>query len=609
MPDIIKLLPDSVANQIAAGEVIQRPASAVKELFENSIDAGGRNIKLIVKEAGKTLIQVIDDGCGMSETDARMCFERHATSKIRKAEDIFAIRTMGFRGEAMASIAAVAQVETKTKKREDELGTILIIEGSKVLTQEPVQCSDGTSTSIKNLFFNIPARRNFLKSDTVELRHIMDEFQRVALAHPELSFSMYHNDGEIFRLDQGVLRQRIVALFGNNYNDRLVPVEEETEIVKIKGFVSKPEFAKKTRGEQFFFVNKRFIKSPYLHHAVQTAYEEFLQDNTFPSYFLNIEIAPETIDINIHPTKTEIKFQDEKLIYAIMRSAIRQSLGKFHIAPTLDFNQETAFTLPYSYKDKEVKSPTIKVNPDFNPFDKPEQEHKKSQLENWEKLFEGFEKQQHTITRQEDSVQQQIMASGLDSSSEEPGLNSLIYQLQKKYIITNIKSGIVVIDQQNAHERVIFEKIIASLDKAGYPSQQLLFPQTETLPAQDATILLENIEELQRAGFDLRDFGNNSIIISGIPAGSSDADIRSILEEIIEFKKQDSDAVKNSGKEGLAKAMARRMCVKSGRNLSEEEMKNLVDELFSCSMPYSSPSGKPTLFKITLDDLDKKFLK
>ncbi|HEY0897729.1 MAG TPA: DNA mismatch repair endonuclease MutL, partial [Sphingobacteriaceae bacterium] len=369
MPDIIQLLPDAVANQIAAGEVVQRPASAVKELIENAIDAGADKIQLIVKDAGKTLLQVIDNGCGMSLTDARMCFERHATSKIRKAEDLFAIRTMGFRGEAMASIGAIAQVELRTRRHEDELGTCLQVEGSEVIRQEPVSSPAGTSISVKNLFFNTPARRNFLKGNSVEMRHILDEFQRVALAHPEIFFTLHHDGNEVFHLTPGSLKQRIVHLFGNAYNQKLVPVEEDTSIIQLKGYVGKPEFAKKTRGEQFFFVNNRFIRDPYLNHAVLTAFEELLPADSFPLYVLFIDIDPAKIDINVHPTKTEIKYQDEKAIYAIIRSAVKRSLGRYNITPTLDFNQETGFSGMITQKAQEdIVPPQIAFNPDFNPF-------------------------------------------------------------------------------------------------------------------------------------------------------------------------------------------------------------------------------------------------
>ncbi|MGZ4074426.1 MAG: DNA mismatch repair endonuclease MutL, partial [Bacteroidia bacterium] len=432
MSDIIQLLPDSVANQIAAGEVVQRPASAVKELMENALDAGSSKIRLIVKDAGKTLIQVIDSGCGMSETDARMSFERHATSKIKKADDLFAIRTMGFRGEALASIAAIAQVEMKTRRIGDETGVQIDIEGSEIKNQETVSCPEGTSISVKNLFYNIPARRNFLKTDSVELRHIIDEFQRVAIPNPNVAFSFHHNNTEVFHLEPGTLKQRIMSIFGSSYNTRLVPVEEDTAIVNIKGFVIKPDFAKKTRGEQFFFLNKRFIKSAYLHHAVQSAFEQLLPSDSFASYFLMLDVDPKTIDINIHPTKTEVKFEDEKAIYAFLRSTIKKSLGQFNISPSLDFDQEAhIYNMPLKPADGIYKQPTIKVDPNFNPFKtdsssgnssagsiKPT-ERELSNKANWEKMYSRHtDNQQSFEIKKEEETQQTINTNWDDELHE-----------------------------------------------------------------------------------------------------------------------------------------------------------------------------------------------
>lgn len=618
MPDIIQLLPDSVANQIAAGEVIQRPASAVKELLENAVDAGSTSIKLIVKDAGKTLIQVIDNGCGMSLTDARMCFERHATSKIKKADDLFAIRTMGFRGEALASIAAIAQVELKTRKHEDEIGTLLSIEGSEVKSQEPCSCPAGTSIAMKNLFYNVPARRNFLKSDGVELRHIIDEFQRVAISNHNIAFSFHHNNTEMFHLEPGTLRQRVVAIFGQPYNQRLVPVEEETNILTVSGFVGKPEFARKTRGEQFFFLNKRFIKNAYLHHAVQGAYEELMPADSHASYFLMMEIDPKSIDINIHPTKTEIKFEDERSVYAILRSAVKRALGQYNIAPTLDFEQEMSFEVPYRSKNAPVESPGVYINPEFNPF---EQEtspkassHGFSKSYNgysgkatpgWEQLYDIPEVNREETEAEGQDVQHTI-STDWDASAQ-GAAPKVTYQLHNKYILTHIKSGFMVIDQQRAHERILYERCLDTLEKQKGNSQQELFPQTIELPPADAALVKELEKEIAALGFDIREFGNNTFIIHGLPAEAPGTNGRELLEGIIEHYKTNLTELKLEKRENLARSMARNMAIRPGKPLTAQEMNGLIDELFACRMPYASPSGKPTLTTFTLDDLDRRF--
>jgi DNA mismatch repair protein MutL len=613
MSDIIQLLPDSVANQIAAGEVVQRPASAVKELMENALDAGGTKIRLIVKDAGKTLIQVIDNGCGMSETDARMSFERHATSKIRKAEDLFAIRTMGFRGEAMASIAAIAQVEMKTRRIGDEIGVQIDIEGGEVKQQEPVSCPEGTSICVKNLFFNVPARRNFLKSDSVELRHIIDEFQRVAIPHPNVAFSMHHNNTEVFHLEPGNMKQRLVGLFGNSYNTRLVPVEEETGIVKIKGFVIKPDFAKKTRGEQFFFLNNRFIKNGYLHHAVQSAFEQLLPPDSFASYFLMLDVDPKTIDINIHPTKTEVKFEDEKAIYAFLRSTVKKSLGQYNIAPSLDFEQEAhLYNMPLKPADGIYKQPTIKVNPDYNPFktESPKKERSARELSNqvsWEKLYEKHTDNIPEIKKEEES-QQQTINTEWDEERNETSKRSA-YQLHNKYILSHIKTGFMVIDQQGAHERILYERIMEGLDKHQSASQQELFPKTVEMSTADFELVKELSEEIRAMGFDISEFGKNTYVIHGIPAETSGADPVSLLEGLLENYKQNLIELKSDKRENLARSMARSTSIKAGRALTQEEMNNLIDELFACKMPYSAPNGKPTITTFSIDDLDRRFRK
>ncbi|WP_207535437.1 DNA mismatch repair endonuclease MutL [Desertivirga arenae] len=621
MSDIIQLLPDSVANQIAAGEVVQRPASAVKELLENSIDAGASKIQLIVKEAGKSLLQVTDDGCGMSITDARMCFERHATSKIKQATDLFAIRTMGFRGEAMASIAAIAQVELKTRRHEDELGTLICIEGSEVVKQEPVSAQPGTSICVKNLFYNIPARRNFLKANSVELRHIIDEFQRVALAHPEIFFTFHSDGNEIFHLPKATLKQRIVHLFGNSYNQKLVPVEEDTTIINLKGFVGKPEFAKRTRGEQFFFVNKRFIRDPYLNHAILTAFEDLLPEETYPLYVLFIEIDPSKIDINVHPTKTEIKYQDEKSIYAIIRSAVKRSLGQYNITPTIDFDQETGFSHMISQKAPEdIIPPQITFNPDFNPFAADQKQargtsstsssyfergfgsEKKDVSKNWGSLYE--------IVESPVAEQQQIELEPEIEKKSHKTSDRQIFQLHNRFIISQIRSGFMLIDQQGAHERVLYERFLQQLDTHKGASQQSLFPQTVTLSAVDFELVRELLPDIQSLGFQVREFGKNTVVVEGIPADiSANVSEVEMLEHLIEGFKNNFTLLKLNKRDNLARTLARNAAIKAGTPLSQEEMNNLIDQLFACEMPNSSISGKPVVITYAMDDLLQKFEK
>lgn len=618
MSDIIQLLPDSVANQIAAGEVVQRPASAVKELLENAIDAGANKIQLIIKDAGKALIQVIDNGSGMSVTDARMCFERHATSKVRKAEDLFAIRTMGFRGEAMASIAAIAQVEMKTRRHDEELGTLVEIEGSVFIKQEPVATAPGTSICIKNLFYNTPARRNFLKSNPAEMRHIIDEFQRVSMAHPGIAFSLHHDGVEIYRLPASTLKQRIVHLFGNNYNERLIPVEEETSIINLKGFIGKPEFAKRTRGEQFFFVNNRFIKDPYLNHAVNRAYEELLSDDNFPLYVLFIDIDPAKIDVNVHPTKTEIKYLEEKSIYAILHSAVKRSLGRFNISPTIDFDQETGFSAMITHKaPEEIVPPTINFNPEFNPFaeDKPARENSYAAFsrsysagggmspstQNWGSLYEIAKEQvpeQHSLKLQEDQVQDHMI----------PAQKQLM-QLHNRYIISQIKSGLMLIDQQAAHERVLYERFILHLEDRKGASQQSLFPQTVTLSPNDYELAKSLLDDIKSLGFEVREFGRNTLVIEGIPVdlGSTNINETQLFEHLIEGFKNSQQDLKLDKRDALAKSMARNSAIKSGTVLGQEEMNTLIEQLFACKTPNFSISGRPVIQTIGLLELDKKF--
>ncbi|GAB2697187.1 DNA mismatch repair endonuclease MutL [Mucilaginibacter koreensis] len=616
MSDIIQLLPDAVANQIAAGEVVQRPASAVKELVENAIDAGADKIQLILKDAGKSLIQVIDNGCGMSITDARMCFERHATSKIRKADDLFAIRTMGFRGEAMASIAAIAHVELKTRRHEDELGTCIEIEGSEVISQEACAASAGTSICVKNLFYNVPARRTFLKSNPVEMRHVLDEFQRVALAHPQIFFTLHHDGQEVYHLPPVALKQRIVHLLGNNYNQRLVPVEEDTTIIKLRGFIGKPEFARKTRGEQFFFVNNRFIRDAYLNHAVMTAYEELLPDDSFPLYVLFIEIDPAKIDINVHPTKTEIKYQDEKALYAIIRSAVKRALGRYNITPTLDFDQENNIERMITHKPlDQIVPPTITINPEFNPFGTPSPkretpfmrdvaESKPAIPQNWETLYEISKKDTH---RQEELQVQQLIEVNNQPVSK-PSERQL-FQIHNRFILSQIKSGFILINQQAAHERILYERFLQQLQNHSGVSQQSLFPQTVSFNSSDFELLRELLPDIRALGFDVREFGRNTVVVEGIPADLNKANEHILLENLLEGFKNNLAILKLDKRDTLARTLARNAATKAGTPLSLEEMNLLIDQLFACQMPNLALNGKPVISTFSLAELLERFEK
>jgi len=620
MSSIIQLLPDHVANQIAAGEVVQRPASVVKELLENAVDAKATDIKLIIKDAGKSLIQVIDNGKGMSVTDSRLCFERHATSKIRQAEDLFSLHTKGFRGEALASIAAIAHVEMKTKQEQEELGIHIIIEGSKFVSQEPAVLPKGTSFAIKNLFFNIPARRNFLKSETVEQRHIVDEFQRVAMAHPNIHFTMYHNGSEMFNLPISNLRQRIVNIFAGKTNEKLVPVSEDTEIVTLQGFIGKPEFAKKNRGEQFFFVNDRFIKSGYLHHAVMAAYEGLLKDGAQPSYFLYLQVPPHTIDINIHPTKTEIKFDDEHALYAILRSATKHSLGQFNVSPVLDFDRDPNLDTPYQYQSKEAEYPTIQVDSNYNPFanEKPSKafasapsfasssNYRKAEAQpSWESLYVGLKQAGQELA--EHSFENEAVTSSLFEENEIEQEVKRTYQIHKKYIVSPIKSGMVIINQKRAHERVLYEAFLTSMTVQQASSQQLLFPLQLFYSSSEIELLGELKSSLENTGFVFEGFEEEFIMISGLPVNVSESEISIVLEELLSDLQDgipDSSFCQN---DTIAKSMARSLAVKTGTYLTEKEQENLVHNLFACKEPNVSPFQKPTFITMSVEDLDKKF--
>ncbi|TXK37586.1 DNA mismatch repair endonuclease MutL [Pontibacter qinzhouensis] len=606
MPDIINLLPDYLANQIAAGEVVQRPASVVKELLENAIDAKATSIQLIVKDAGKQLVQVVDNGSGMSETDARMCLERHATSKINSTEDLFRIRTMGFRGEAMASIAAVAQVELKTKPHGAEAGTRLLVEGSALVSQEPAAVPEGTSVAVKNLFYNVPARRNFLKTNAVEMRHILDEFQRVALAYPQVSMTLFHNDLEVFNLPATKLSQRIVGMFGNNYKEQMAYCEEDTSFLNVRGYIGKPEFAKKTRGEQFFFVNNRFIKSGYLNHAVMRAFEGLLPKDSHPFYVLFIDIEPEKIDINVHPTKTEIKFEDEKTVYAIVHAAVRKALGTHNIAPSLDFDGDVNF----------APLQPIRMQPGLNEFEKdagfpgfsaPSFAPKRMKSDGWESLYEVAREQ----PRRETQLAETPENSGLldEAFAHVPAATNKALQIHQKYLLVQVKSGVMIIDQQAAQERILYEKYIGSMQKKTGASQALLFPQTVDLSPGDAVLIKELAAEFKDMGFQFEEFGGNTIILNGIPADVQAADEKELLEELIEQYKNNATSMKLDRRENLARAMAKRLASRLPFRMSDLEMNSLVDKLFACQVPNYTPGGQKTLVIMELGQLHDLFLK
>jgi len=614
MADIIQLLPDHVANQIAAGEVVQRPASVVKELLENAIDAGATSIKLIIKDAGKTLVQVIDNGKGMSVTDARLSFERHATSKIKTADDLFKLNTKGFRGEALASIAAIAHVELKTKQDYEDVGTCIVIEGSTVISQEVVVTPKGTSISVKNLFFNIPARRNFLKSNTVETRHIIDEFHRVALAHPNISFVMFHNGSETFNLPESNYRQRIVNIFGIKTNEKLVPVNEDTEVLQISGFVGKPEFAKKTRGEQFFFVNNRFIKSAYLNHAIGSAFEGLLKGGAHASYFLNLTVNPQTIDINIHPTKTEIKFDDEHTLYAILRSSVKHSLGQFNIAPVLDFERDANLDTPYSYQQK--GTPSIEVDNNFNPFREEQQasniatSYRKPTAASWEGLYVGLESK-GTQTQQDFSevhFESNSKNESFFDNDNQVEQKQSTYQFHNKYIVSTIKSGLLLIDQHRAHQRILYENFLKNMTIKEAMSQQLLFPLALHFSPQEIEIINQLKTDLEHTGFIFQAIKDELVEISGVPVSVPESEVSIILEQLISDVENEVPDSNFSATDLLAKSLAKSLAIKTGQSLIILEQEHLVNSLFACKEPNVSPTNKATFITMTVDELDRKFV-
>lgn len=613
MRDIIQLLPDAIANQIAAGEVVQRPASALKELLENAVDADATQIQVVVKEAGKQLIQVIDNGKGMSPTDARMSFERHATSKIRTSQDLFAIRTFGFRGEALASIAAVAQVELKTRQSNSELGTLIQIEGSEVKKQEPVSVPVGTSVAMRNLFYNVPARRNFLKSNPIEMRHLVDEFQRVALSYPEISFSLFQQDLETYNLLPGKLSQRIVGVFGKSYQGQLIPCDEQTPHVTVKGYIGKPEQAKKTRGEQFFFVNNRYIKSTYLQHAVSSAFQGLIQPDQHPFYVLFLEIDPALIDINVHPTKTEIKFEDERTIYGVIRSAVKQSLGAHHVMPVLDFSMDVNF------QDNWTKNTETAAQVDreysYKSFNTPE--FKKTTISGWEKLFEGSNsapKMERMIPDDQDERELLTFTSkaSLDEARQliypqEKEITGTTFQVELSYIIAQMSTGLLIVDQQSAHERILYERYLKQLQTSKGASQQCLFPPTLQLNPSDFSLVMGMIPELNSLGFLVEEFGKDTVLIQGVPADIQVKNEKELFEGLLEQFKNFKNELSLDKRETLARSLSKRSSMKRGQKLTSQEMEVLVGQLFACQNPNYSPTGNKTFVKLDLSSIHAFF--
>jgi len=604
MSDIIKLLPESIANQIAAGEVIQRPASVVKELLENSIDAGSQNISLVIRNSGKTLIQVIDDGKGMSETDARMCFERHATSKIRKTEDLFNILTMGFRGEAMASIASIAEVEMKTRTETSELASHLVIRSSEVVEQGYCQAEKGTTISVKNLFFNVPARRKFLKTDSVELKHLLEEFHRVALENPEIRFKVSHNDNEIYNLPGGTYKKRLLGIFRRAYEDKLIRIDEETDVVSMMGYVGQPEIARKQKGEQYIFVNKRYIKSNYLNHAIKSAYQSLLDDKQYPFYVLYLEIDPSKIDINVHPTKQEIKFDDERLIYNYLKVAIKHGLGRYSLSPQLDFeNQNSLLT---SGPRKQMTGQMGKMKSSSNP--QASRIRTAPVMRNWQSLYNGLD----TMDLQDDQEEEPLIipsaASGniLGSSDNFQPEEKHPTQIHKSYIIVQIKSGLMIVDQHQAHVRILYEKYINNLNNSKELVQKQLFPITINISKDKISMFEDIIPDLNALGFEIQSFGGETYILQGIPSGFKENDIQSVIDRLIDSYGQNMK-IDLSRNENIARSMAYSSAIPKGKSLEKEEMETLIDELFACELPYTSPSGRKCFITYELNDLEKLF--
>ena len=604
MSDIIHLLPDSIANQIAAGEVIQRPASVVKELVENAIDAKATHIQIIIKDAGRTIIQVIDNGKGMSETDVRMAFERHATSKIKQADDLFALTTMGFRGEALPSISAISHVEVKTRTSESEIGSLISISGSKVESQEPVSTIEGTC---KNLFFNVPARRKFLKSNETERRNILMEVERIALSHPDIELTLYDDNVILLQLPATGLRQRITQLIGKNIDQQLLEIDIDTSLVKIFGYIAKPEFAKKRRGNQFFFVNGRYMRHPYFHKAISVAFENLIQPSDNPSYFIYFQVDPNTIDVNIHPTKTEIKFENEQAIWQILMVSIKESLGKFNAVPSIDFDTEGSIPIPVFDKDRQTHTPQVNINPNYNPFK--QSSYSRPPKMNWQELYNDFEKDVDTNEKntetsslqfsQEQQEQQSLPDIGADTFPE-------YYQYKQKYIFTSVKSGLMIIDQRRAHIRILFDKYLRQIEHKKGISQRVLFPEMIELTASEAAILPSISEDMESLGFEMSNLGSNTFAIQGVPSEIENPDVVKLIKSMLENITETGLDVKSEIQEKLALSFARSVAINYGKPLSVEEITDIVNNLFACPTPNYTPDGKKIIAVIDDDEMDRK---
>lgn len=613
MPDIIHLLPDSVANQIAAGEVIQRPASVLKELVENAIDAGADSIQIILKDAGRTLIRVVDDGKGMSETDARMAFERHATSKIRQASDLFSLHTMGFRGEALPSIASVAQVELRTRRREDELGTLIKLAGSDVELQEPVSCAYGSAFDVKNLFFNVPARRRFLKSDATEMKNLLTEFYRIALVNPKVAFSLISDDEELFELSQGSTKVRIDELFGRskkNFVQQLLPIDTDTQLIRIRGYIGKPESAHKSAC-QYFFVNGRYMRHPYFHKAVMNAYGNMLASDVNPHYFIYLEVEPENIDVNIHPTKTEIKFADEQAIWPILCATVKESLGKFNVVPAIDFDQENVIDIPVlnANEYEKVKAPSTSFNPHYNPFSSSSSDYQRKSFD-WERLYAGLEKKtdisfpdnSHDVLPLEDNETKQ------DTPLFDEDIGGVtLMQLHGKYILTSVKSGLMMIDQQRAHARILYERFMQQMKDNRGVSQKLLFPEILELSSDDVHLFEELMADLRLVGFDIDRFDKCAYSVNGVPADMDGGDPILVLNDILSLVRDGHSDIQQARLERIALALSKTAMLKSAKELSEMEMRDLLDKLFACKNHTYSPDGKPVIALLAMGELEKYF--
>ena len=616
MSDVIKLLPDSVANQIAAGEVIQRPASVIKELVENAIDAQATHVQIILKDAGRTLIQIIDDGVGMSETDARLAFERHSTSKIRTADDLFTLHTMGFRGEALASIAAISQVELRTRRQDAQLGTRLVINASQCESQEPDMCPVGSNFMIRNIFFNVPARRKFLKSNQVELSNIVKEFEKLALVNNDVEFTLMHNGNVMYKLMKGTFRQRIAALMGNSIDQQLLPVNIDTSLVKVQGYVGKPENARKRNALQFLFVNERFMRHPYFHKAVMSAYEQLIPEGEQPNYFLRFTVEPQAIDVNIHPTKTEIKFEDEMPIWQILAAGVKEVLGRFNEVPAIDFDTQDAPAIPAYEGHVEVHSPDIELDPSYNPFktassspSRPARQHASEHqtMSNWDELFANFERKKREGMEQTPEQQPEDVAGSQEAVLPMGELQSLYMQLKGRYILSPAKSGLMVIDQHRAHVRILFDRYINRIHTGSMSSQTILFPEVLHLSAAQSVALQELLPEMEKMGFALSPLSGNDWAVNAIPAGLDGVDATAMVNEILESVDNGGMPVKKRILEHLALTVARSAAIPVGRTLMQEEMDVLVADLLRLPEPNYTPDGKTIITVIPMDQINKMF--